>query len=439
MQAGRVRMAGVAGRTAVPAIFASGFHSHLTSVLLEYNFQVAHYSKEIYNGTFEEYLLDSTVPDPGLRCGYAASSLLIESINASEVLLPVMLWVSDKSNSSMMLMLETAEAELGGGVLRPMTTRITRVDYIMPIWLFSVGFTYLAERESSSNMYVEPFTAAVWGCCLVVGVTLALALWLTSRNMEEREGAFMAVLATWLQQDASAVPSSLSGRWTFTVLSVCSMLVHAYYTSAIVSALMSSGRGGPRTLTQLADSRYAIASDDHDFIRSIMFDVKTNWTDLEYLKKKKVTPKFYQDIKYGVQLVQQGYTAYHAEYHQLYPYLNILSDPDICKMQHVDTIPEISSDLQMMSWVTAARKGQYTNLLRIAGAWLQETGHAKRLISRMRIQPPPCRAAMLAERVTFWDVMPLLGLTALAAVTSFCLLGLEILVAKWRRHHSYNV
>ncbi|RVE53167.1 hypothetical protein evm_002264 [Chilo suppressalis] len=34
MQAGRVRMAGVAGRTAVSAIFASGFHLHLTSAAL---------------------------------------------------------------------------------------------------------------------------------------------------------------------------------------------------------------------------------------------------------------------------------------------------------------------------------------------------------------------------------------------------------------------
>lgn len=73
--------------------------------------------------------------------------------------------------------------------------------------------------------------------------------------------------------DADAVPEGITGRWTFTVLSICSMLVHAYYTSAIVSALMSTGRGGPKTVRALADSRYAIASEDHDFIRQTMFSV----------------------------------------------------------------------------------------------------------------------------------------------------------------------
>lgn len=57
------------------------------------------------------------------------------------------------------------------------------------------------------------------------------------------------------------------------MLSISSMLVHAYYTSAIVSDLMSSGRSGPDSLRALADSRYAIASEDYDYMRYQMFDV----------------------------------------------------------------------------------------------------------------------------------------------------------------------
>lgn len=69
------------------------------------------------------------------------------------------------------------------------------------------------------------------------------------------------------------MPQGLSGRWTFLVVSISSMLVHAYYSSAIVSALMSTGRGGPDSLRSLADSRYAIASEDYDYIRHMMFNV----------------------------------------------------------------------------------------------------------------------------------------------------------------------
>ncbi|XP_063832883.1 uncharacterized protein LOC135082060 [Ostrinia nubilalis] len=380
---------------------------------------VAHYSEEVYKGSFAEYLEDLTAPDAGLRCGYGASSLIIEAVNATRVLVPAKLWYGTQD------VLGSESADLNAGVLRIMETRMEYLDYIMPIWLFSVGFTYLAERESSSNMYVEPFTAACWWTCLGIGVTLALAQRVAARGKQEKEGAFMAVLATWLQQDAAAVPDGVAGRWTFTVMSICAMLVHAYYTSAIVSALMSTGRGGPNTLRELADSRYAIASEDHDFIRNGMFNVETDWEELEYLKKKKMTSKLFQDMEYGVQLIQQGYTAYHAEYHQLYHFLEKFSDDEICKMQHVDTIPEI------MTWVSASARGQWTEIFRSTGAWLYETGLARQLLSSIQTHPPPCRAAMLAERVTFWDVAPLLGLTTIGAIASIGLLGMEIVLHRW--------
>lgn len=70
----------------------------------------------------------------------------------------------------------------------------------------SVGFTYLSERESSSNMYVEPFTAGVWWSCLAIGCSLALAQRVSSRSQEEKDGSFYAVLATWLQQGTDLMP-----------------------------------------------------------------------------------------------------------------------------------------------------------------------------------------------------------------------------------------
>lgn len=49
-------------------------------------------------------------------------------------------------------------------------------------------------------MYVEPFTAGVWWTCLGIGLVLAVSQRITARKPEEKEGAFIGVLATWLQQ-----------------------------------------------------------------------------------------------------------------------------------------------------------------------------------------------------------------------------------------------
>ncbi|XP_050553066.1 ionotropic receptor 75a-like [Spodoptera frugiperda] len=390
---------------------------------------VGHYSSDKYDGTFVDFLEDESISDqdPGIRSGYGTSMLLTEVVNAQDVLIENELWAAMINNNSMYVMLSMGEADLSGGILRILWDRTFTLDYVMPIWPFRVGFTYLAERESSSNMYLEPFSPAVWWSCLAMMAILALVERVTSKTPREKDGAFYTVLTTWLQQDASAVPEGASGRWAFTVLSVSAMLVHAYYTSAIVSALMSTGRGGPDSLKALGDSKYAIASEDYDYMRYLFFDVETTWDDLEYLKKKKMTSKFYQELERGVELIQQGSTAFHSEYNQIYPHFKTFSDEHICKLQHVDTIPET------LTWITSTKDGQWTEVLRTAGGWLLETGLGKRLVARLRIPQPPCRASLLAERVKLGDIAPLLVLTVFGALLSVVLLGVEILVAKAKK------
>ncbi|KAI5632210.1 hypothetical protein NE865_15081 [Phthorimaea operculella] len=352
---------------------------------------VGYYSPTTYNGSFTDYLSTDVDPerDSAIRCAYLTSSLIIQMLNATEVLLETHFWSKTNSNDSMLSMLQYEVADISGAILRILPNRIEILDYILPIWPFG----YL--RESSTNMYVEPFSAGVWWSCLGIGLILAVAQRVTAKRVEEKEGAFIGVLATWLQQDASAVPEGTSGRWSFLVMSISAMLVHAYYTSAIVSSLMSSGRGGPHSLRGLGDSKYAIASEDYEYMRYLFWEK-------------------------GVELIKDGSTAFHAEYNNIYPFFNTLSDDQLCKLQYLATIPTV------LTWTTATKRGQYTNVFRSRGAWLSETGLAYRIVFRLRMRPPPCRVSLLAERVKFGDVAPLLSLTALGALLSFIVLGVEI-------------
>nr|AXF48854.1 ionotropic receptor IR23 [Lobesia botrana] len=392
---------------------------------------VGHYDESWYDGTFAEYVTDNTQPerDSAIRCGYGGSSLILERLHATEVLTQVEQWGTEVGNRSMFTRLADGTSELSGSILRVQAKRLSKVDYLIPLWPFKVGFTYVSERESNSNMFVMPFTGATWVAFAVITLILAFAQRITAKEPFEKEGAFVAVMATILQQDASAVPEGASGRFTFMVLSVCSTLVYAYYTSAIVSALMSAGGGGPTTLRALADSRYSLASEDYDWIRYHIFDVfKPDWPEIEYLKLKKLQTmtNFYMSTEQGMELVKGGTMAYHAEYNHVYPLMRILSDDQVCKLQYVHTVPHV------MTWLATTRRGQFTDILRIGGDWLLETGLAKRMVSRWQVKPPPCRASLLAERVSYGDVAPLIILTVVGFVTSLALLVLERAVAKWQ-------
>ncbi|CAH2051836.1 unnamed protein product, partial [Iphiclides podalirius] len=365
---------------------------------------MGYFSEDWYNGSFGDYLADMTVArerDAGIRCTYASSVLLTEALNAEHILVPTRLWSTEINNSSMLLMLKYGTADLAGAVLRMLPERIKYLDYALGIWHFQVGFSYVSERESSSNLFVQPFAPGVWWTCIGFVIIMALAQRITAKKPVEKEGAFMAVLATYLQQDASAVPAGMSGR----------------------------GRSGPDSLRALADSRYAIASEDYDYMRYLMFDVETNWADLEYLKRKKKTSLFYVSLERGIELLRSGDAAFHTEYNHLYPNLRTFTDDQLCKLQQVDTIPKI------LSWTTTTRRGQWIDFLRSKGAWLYETGLARQLLSRFKIPAPPCRSALLAERVNFGDILPALQLSAVGVLLSLMILVIEAIFAKLQRRN----
>lgn len=86
-----------------------------------------------------------------------------------------------------------------------------------------------------------------------------------------------------------------------------------------------------------------------------------------------------------------------------------------------------------MNWITTTKNGQWTNVFRSVGTWLHEVGLAKRLRSRLLALRPACRSALVAERVNFADVAPLLGLTIAGAILSLILLGFEIIFYRWKK------
>lgn len=54
-------------------------------------------------------------------------------------------------------------------------------------------------------MFVMPFSGGVWGACAALVALLALAQRATARAPVERDGAFVAVVATWLQQGQDSI------------------------------------------------------------------------------------------------------------------------------------------------------------------------------------------------------------------------------------------
>lgn len=86
-----------------------------------------------------------------------------------------------------------------------------------------------------------------------------------------------------------------------------------------------------------------------------------------------------------------------------------------------------------------AKRSEWSNVFKPKGAWLQETGIAPLIVSRFLIKPPPCRASFLAARVKFGDIAPLLFVAVFGVLLSLMVLGVEIMVVRFRKKEGQNL
>lgn len=85
-----------------------------------------------------------------------------------------------------------------------------------------------------------------------------------------------------------------------------------------------------------------------------------------------------------------------------------------------------------MTYIFAAKRSQFYNVASSRGLWISETGLVQRTLSWWQSRQPSCRVTLLAERVTFGDVAPLITTVGLGAILAFLIFVCEIFVAYFR-------
>ncbi|CAH1367043.1 unnamed protein product, partial [Tenebrio molitor] len=87
------------------------------------------------------------------------------------------------------------------------------------------------------------------------------------------------------QQDSSIFPNGYSGRIVFLVLQILSILLYNYYTSSIISSLLSKPPEAFHTLDELGHSRLEIGIEDLPY--TITWFTIMNDSDVQYIYKNK--------------------------------------------------------------------------------------------------------------------------------------------------------
>ncbi|KAJ0176964.1 hypothetical protein K1T71_006973 [Dendrolimus kikuchii] len=202
-----------------------------------------------------------------------------------------------------------------------MTSIETRYYYRIPT--YGVG--------KFENQFLRPLTFGAWVCVIAV-ITLCSLVLLLSAILEQRSAsvqyAIFSVIASFCQQFFEDFDDNQSTRFrtarklTILVTGLSCVLIYNYYTSSVVSWLLSGPPPSINSLRELIDSPLELIYEDIGYTRSWMqvpmyYYNKRNAILENELREKKVFKRteaqVFRSLEEGIAMVKLGGFAYHTE------------------------------------------------------------------------------------------------------------------------------
>ncbi|KAG5893020.1 hypothetical protein JTB14_037213 [Gonioctena quinquepunctata] len=249
---------------------------------------------------------------------------------------------------------------------------------------------------------LKPFSVATWyatiGSGFLMGIAMKIAYWIEYKylNTQRRYSFFTSMVITisiLAQQGSAILPKHLGGRIIFLNILIISMLLYNYYTSSLVSSLLSSKPTVFATIKELYDSHLKIGTENQPYTITYIIQQKNNEL-IQKLNSTKIydlgKPNFVSPED-GVALVKEGGYAYHTLTTTAYPLIARSFERNlICDLAEINFLsPGIIG-------LIVQKKSQYKELFQISLMKMKVSGIYKRENDIWSSKKPEC---LLSSRI----------------------------------------
>lgn len=233
------------------------------------------------------------------------------------------------------------------------------------------------------------------------------------------------------QQDFNPISEYITKRIIIFCIMMTSLLLYNYYTSILVSSLLSSAPKGPQSIREIIDSSLHISFNDVGYHRTL-FAENNNSIVLEMFSKKlkpsrqgKDIPPMYTDVKTAVPYIRQGKFAFHVEVTNAYSYIaKEFNAQEICDLRALTGfINESGTTMTMI----LTKRSQYTKMFKIGLIKMQEIGLDRKATNEYAWKKPVCQATVTVKAVSLPSVNTSFYLLGIGIGVSILFLGLEYL------------
>ncbi|XP_050092524.1 ionotropic receptor 75a-like [Anopheles aquasalis] len=301
-------------------------------------------------------------------------------------------------------------------------SRQPELDSIHYSWAFETGFVYKITPDigskSEGNGFVAPFSRSVWlTFVLSLGLAMAVLKYLprlsvhrleSDTNPSSSPGTYLLdVVACVAQQGVAQVSRFVPSRVAILVLLVANLVLYNYYTSTVVSGLLSAQMVGPESIPEVIDSSLKVSLTDTGYHHIMLREQTLPYSTDLYERKARPARSpselpLFTDVDHAVPFLRRGGHALHCELTEVYPALaKQFTANEICELRTVEGL--FGYDIRVMAFVLP-KHSMYSELFKTTLMRAQETGIVKRIYRIHKTTKPICQGSATVYSVALSEV-----------------------------------
>lgn len=312
----------------------------------------------------------------------------------------------------------------------PFSLRVERVpvfDYLVISWLTTPTIVFRHPQSGFRNIFLQPLSPWVWHLIvilvLVVSILITTMMGLIKKKTQivSFPRAFVITIGILCQQGFIENIQKQSVRVTFFVTIMFSLIIYQFYSSFIVSSLLTSPPKTLSTVRKLIDSHLKVGIEDIAY-NIDFFQTTTDKVALELFKKKIERNNNFFPVEEGLCLMQKGGFAFHVDTSYGYQLIReMMTEDEICELHEMLLFP-----IRPL-YQTVAKDSPYREFFIVNLQRLRENGIMNYHRRRWSAAKPKCvKSITKIKAVDMGQASVIFILLAVAVLVSFLVLFGEI-------------
>lgn len=329
-------------------------------------------------------------------------------------------------------MFQNNQIELSTSPFRFTPDRIDLIDFTIVTWVTTGAIVFRHPQSGLRNIFLQPLSPTLWRSILLLTVLVTGLVMISMKFQRHRKvqmtviRAFILTLGVLTQQGVVESFRKLSVRTGLFVFMIFSLIIYQFYSSFIVSSLLTNSPKTINSLRQLIDSQLEVGIEDvtynYDFFQT------TNDPIAQELYKKKIEKNHnFFDIDHGLKLMRKGGFAFHVDTSYGYKLIQeIFTEQEVCELHEILLYP-----IRPLS-VAVAKDSPFREFVKVGLQRLVEKSLMDHQTKKWSGLKPKCvKSVTEIKAVDISEASPILILLVAANISGFLILICEIIHFKF--------